>query len=78
MKKTNDPAFPNPIGSQSAQETGSGLSKREYFIAAALQGTLSNPETLKEISARGGGYVEVIQNAFTYADAVIFKLNRGE
>lgn len=39
----NDPAFPSSRASNSSVD-GDGLSKREYLIAAALQGLLANPD----------------------------------
>ena len=58
MKTKNTPAFPvevsmdengNIRGSQTSNFSGFelGLSKREYFVAKAMQGLLSNPEWMK-------------------------------
>ena len=58
MKTKNTPAFPVEIsldengnirGAQTSNYSGFeiGLSKREYFVAKAMQGLLSNPEWMK-------------------------------
>lgn len=58
MKTKNAPAFPVEVsvqengelrGSQTSPYSGYelGLSKREYFVAKAMQGLLSNPEWMK-------------------------------
>ena len=58
MKTKNKPAFPVEIsldengnirGAQTSNYSGFeiGLTKREYFVAKAMQGLLSNPEWMK-------------------------------
>jgi hypothetical protein len=38
MSKADDPAFAHVIGADALQYVATGLTKREYFAAAALQG----------------------------------------
>lgn len=72
MKKTWDggPAFPQ----ERTLECGSieeceGLSMRDYFAAAALQGMLANPKLEKQIIQQGQSWIEA--TAWITADAMI-------
>lgn len=54
MKNSEQPAFANP-GSEQGPGS-SGLTKREYFAAMAMQGLMSNPTTSGFVmKARNGG-----------------------
>lgn len=84
MKTKNKPAFPvevsidvdgNLVGSQTSNFSGfeMGLTKREYFVAKAMQGLLSNPEWFK-----GEKYMLndiLTETAISAADAVLDKLS---
>ena len=60
MSKTNDegPAFPVP-----SLAVGSGMTLRDYFAAAALQGILSSTQT--------GHSMIIAKDAYGMADAMI-------
>lgn len=88
MKTKNQPAFPVEVslqengelrGSQTSQYSGYelGLSKREYFVAKAMQGLLSNPEWMKEY--KGEKYLMqtdiVAEVAIKTADTILAKLS---
>ena len=88
MKTKNQPAFPVEVslqengelrGSQTSQYSGYelGLSKREYFVAKAMQGLLSNPEWMKEY--KGEKYLMqseiVAEVAIKTADTILTKLS---
>ena len=47
-----------------------GLTKREYFAAAALQGLLADPDTTEQLST-----ADVVEVAVHAADALIEALN---
>lgn len=66
MIRQNDPAF--PFQDNEGDFLSGGLTKREYFAAAALQGLLANPWAMQE-------YVELDRHALGYADALITALN---
>lgn len=53
-----------------------GLTKRELFAAMAMQGMLSNSDTLNTIDKQGHGYIRVCENSVIYADALISKLRK--
>lgn len=38
----------SPINPTGSDQTGTGLTKREYFAAMSMQGILSNPDTIME------------------------------
>lgn len=59
------PAFPSPDNEYS------GINKREYIAALALQGLLANPKLLYR--AEEDNWFEV--NAVAYADALLDELN---
>lgn len=68
--RTHAPAFPVPLGpdiSSEAKLRKQGLTLREYFAAAALQGLLSNPET-------GGGQSDYARTAVDLADELLKEL----
>lgn len=70
--KGTDKVYPYDFTSHSRGNIESGITKREYFAAMALQGIL----------AAGGKYPEDViltrptQNAVAYADALIEALNK--
>jgi hypothetical protein len=72
MKKTWDggPAFPQErtLDCGSLEEC-EGLSMRDYFAAAALQGLLANPKLEKQIIQQGQSWIEA--TAWITADAMI-------
>ena len=88
MKTQNKPAFPVEVsiqengelrGSQTSQYSGYelGLSKREYFVAKAMEGLLSNPEWMKEY--KGEKYLMqseiVAEVAIKTVDTILAKLS---
>ena len=88
MNTKNTPAFPVEVsiqengelrGSQTSQHSGYelGLSKREYFVAKAMQGLLSNPEWMTEY--KGEKYLMqseiVAEVAIKTVDTILAKLS---
>jgi hypothetical protein len=73
--KANDVAFPaeriihDSDGNEIGRTTESGLTKREYFAAMAMQGLISN-----ELTIQGPDGLSI--DAVKYADALIEQLNR--
>ena len=64
---SHNPAFPtSPIGSVPGRE---GMTKREYFAAAALQGILANSSQLASADHTASLAIE-------YADKLLEKLNQ--
>ena len=71
--KDGGPAFPSEQGETSKgwnQTYESGLTKREYFAAMALQGLLANPSTILK-------QADIPELSFEYADAMI-RAGKGE
>lgn len=66
MTKLSDCAFP-------WGEAASGLSKREYFAAMALQGIISTADDSKITTINPG---KVARSALQLADALIKELNK--
>ena len=71
------PAFPIPLnlGESWSKEAGgdpNGMSLRDYFAAAALQGILAKPELYRPSHAKAAGY------AFSQADAMLAARERKE
>ena len=66
-------AFPIIDGDGYFEEHRMGLTKREYFAAAALQGMLSNPEVYRDWES--GSFAE---KAVFHADKLIKELNATE
>jgi hypothetical protein len=65
----NEPAFPGQLGSVS------GLSKREYFAAAALQGAIAKSGMSGELNDTS----EITAHqCVKYADALLSALSREE
>lgn len=55
-----------------------GLTKREYFVAAAMQGIMANfinPLTLKDLDPAQSFPAEMAEAAIVMADALILRLN---
>jgi hypothetical protein len=77
MNKIDDggPAFPIPYG-QVMSEDGKGMSLRDYFAAAALQGALASSDR-----ADGETYEEVRKNicriCYEYADDMLAARKEG-
>jgi hypothetical protein len=68
----NAPAFPVALGTQDDQhECGFGLTKREYFAAAALTGWLAHPETTTDDPER----MAIV--AYIIADAMLTEGEKG-
>lgn len=63
---SEDNAYPSDFNN-------SGLSKREYFAAIALQGILSNSELLNR-----SGHGEAAKKAVDFADQLIAELNKSD
>lgn len=76
LSQKNEPAFPLNLGSG---DYHSGLSKREYFAAMAMQGIISkNPFAMGERRSELRDITTRIANgAVQYADALIAALERG-
>ena len=75
MTKANEPAFPYY---HNIDYWGSGLSKREYFAAKAMQGILSaNAPAMEEVNDKNVDYV-VAREAVASADALLAELEKGE
>lgn len=77
-----DTAFPlvEPLGGTSGA-VNEGLSKREYFAAAALQGLLANVAWMKqsvELPERELSTAATAQFAVEHADYLIGALNKQE
>lgn len=73
------PAFPNDPNIQAGVSLNSGMSYRQWLIGMALQGQLSNIETLtalaKSSSVRGIKFTEAIAaSTIENADAVLAEL----
>ena len=71
--KDGGPAFPSEQGETSKgwnQTYESGLTKREYFAAMALQGLLAYPSTILK-------QADIPELSFEYADAMI-RAGKGE
>lgn len=69
MNNHNLPAF--PIDPESVSSITSGLSKREYFAALAMQGLCANPDYLIQKGARPESLAFM---AIETADAVLKQL----
>jgi len=54
------PAFPTPAGIQQ----NDGMTLRDYFAAAALQGNIAHPEVT-------GNRDDIARDAYKYADAML-------
>jgi hypothetical protein len=67
MTKANEPAFPHY---HSIGNCGTGLSKREYFSALAMQGIMADGQT-KDIPS-------IATAAVMVADALLAELEKGE
>lgn len=69
MEKTLEyrPAFP------ASNDTTTGLTKREYFAAMALQGILSNAATNNDVETS-----HIVEDACLFADALIEELNKEQ
>lgn len=80
MSNPNDSAFPR---STPGQFNPQGLTKREYFAGLALNGLLSDPDTIAGLQAvaeaRGSTLTAITAEASTeYADALLAALGRSE
>jgi hypothetical protein len=65
-------AFPNPKGSYGLPNDG--MSLRDYFAAAAMQGFLANRKCVEGIETDYAP--EVVCSAVSYADALIDELSK--
>lgn len=75
MTNGNDTAFVNSEQFRAGLEVGvidTGLTKREYFAAMAMQGLLSDAKTVEDIEK---SIVPLQQCAVVIADALIDALN---
>ena len=68
IKDNGGAAFPRPLSRDELTDTLSweqeGMTLRDYFAAAALQGLISTPDT-------GGSPGEFAKSAYDYADAML-------
>tara|TARA_R110000868_G_scaffold20415_5_gene86426 strand:- start:2294 stop:2509 length:216 start_codon:yes stop_codon:yes gene_type:complete len=62
--ETGGPAFPHPAGWRRDPEVSDGMTLRDFFAAAALTGSLANPNSEKR-------YSHVAELAWRYADAML-------
>ena len=79
--KGNEPAFPTSIwrweGGFQIGNPMSGLSKREYFAAAALQGWAAGRNNGAEFGDAGRSTPEfVAESCFRYADAMLAEMDK--
>lgn len=80
----NDSVYPQIINSETngLQYSEGGLTKREYFAAMAMQGTLANPEGMEYLSKRYGNhdfpsaFASIAAKSVQLADALITELNK--
>jgi hypothetical protein len=73
MTKPDDSAFPaQPLGTDGlpVNELATGLTKREYFAAMAMQGLLANPSVV------GLSGQVLIDKSIKYGLALIERLNK--
>jgi len=61
-KDTNPQAFPS-------NQNSTGMTLRDYFAAAAMQGMLANPKLEKQIIQQGQSWIE--ESAWLVADAML-------
>ena len=75
----NDPANPVLTQSPSLQnQTSLGLTKREQFAMAAMQGLLANPDFTGSFSYHSEMHYKTVSDvAVSHADALIAALNKG-
>jgi hypothetical protein len=71
MKKINDGglAFPGPCQAEQSVDINEGMSLRDYFAAAALQGLMAHP-TIRDCED------EFARAAFRLADAMLSERER--
>lgn len=67
MKNSEDPAYPNNYGGNR-----SGLTKREYFAAKAMQGILSS--VISHLPS-ADGRKNICQDAIKFADELLNQLD---
>ena len=82
MTNPNDPAFPEPKPTKSSMYRYCGLTKREAFAMAAMQGILSDYDSLnflRDMREEGEDVPgKVAANAVLFADALIARINAKE
>lgn len=71
------------IGHKQIEQLSTGLTKREYFAGLAMQGLISDVETLRmalRLEELGGGTLvtQIAKSARLHADALIKELNKNE
>lgn len=86
MTNPNDPAFLTKpevwydrLPKDNSVDIRSGLTKREYFAAMAMQGQLAsmtNAEVVKAFMAHGNPWEWCANSAVKFADALIAELNK--
>jgi hypothetical protein len=81
MSEANDgePAFPVPVGEREfwdREENGSpnGMSLRDYFAAAALQGVIAH---IISVGNSNGSALRYAECAYEYADAMLVARKEG-
>jgi len=72
MKNANQPAQPLPSPDLLEAMQYSGLTKREYFAAKAMQGMLANPEQIKDTPK------EISDLSINIADTLLNKLEETQ
>jgi hypothetical protein len=80
MENKDMPAFPDTrraaaqsLSNQAPEDLPTGLTKREYFAAMALQGILANPKT--DLSRYGDSYFGAAKEAILFADELLQQLS---
>lgn len=76
MTNPNEPAYPTQ--SESPIGRFPGLTKREVFAMAAMQGMLASSQLKDIIELRDDPCATVASEALMYADAILAKLAKGE
>lgn len=81
MSDANAPAYPLHLAGDWGSETCYGLTKREAFAMAAMQGMCSNPSIIGPSARCGWDYVNctpvgLAQAAMAQADALLSELSK--
>jgi flagellar hook-length control protein FliK len=70
MKNSEQPAFPYARDIDKFPLEQGGLTKREYFAAMAMQGLVSDPETIKT----SGSAKDLVEMALELSDELLKQL----
>jgi hypothetical protein len=78
MNDISGPAFPQDDASGSHDERKRGMSLRDYFAAAALQGIITRATSQDALYAAGDKPTVFSDAAYIYADAMLAARQKGE